>query len=92
MTQVRVKSKFQVTLPTEIRERLGLAVGDLLEVDVQDDQIVLRPQLVIDKAEAFKQFRVALQDAHEHNKDLDDDEIIEDVINELHDMRTTGHA
>lgn len=92
MAQVRVKDKFQVTLPAEVREKLGLAVGDLLVADVQDDQIVLRPQLVIDKAEAWKRFRAALQDAHQQNKDRDDDEIIEDVMKELHDMRKTGHA
>jgi AbrB family looped-hinge helix DNA binding protein len=50
---VRVKEKFQVTIPTELRESLHLAVGDILEATVEADTIVLKPKAVVDRREAW---------------------------------------
>jgi AbrB family looped-hinge helix DNA binding protein len=47
---VKVKEKFQITLPAEVRRMLHLAVGDLLEATVERDKIVLKPKAVIDRA------------------------------------------
>ena len=48
MTLVRVKEKFQVTLPAEARKKMKLEVGDLLEADVERDRLVLSPKRAID--------------------------------------------
>ena len=50
---VRVKEKFQVTIPTELREALHLAVGDILEATIEHETIVLKPKAVIDRTEAW---------------------------------------
>lgn len=59
MPLVRVKTKYQVTLPTEVREKVGLAVGDLLEAKVVGNKITLTPRLVIDRriAESLEDFK-----------------------------------
>ena len=49
MPLVKVKEKFQITLPAELREVLHLAVGDLLEATIQGQTIVLKPKDVVDK-------------------------------------------
>ncbi|MBI3989469.1 MAG: AbrB/MazE/SpoVT family DNA-binding domain-containing protein [candidate division NC10 bacterium] len=49
MPLVKVKPKYQVTIPNTIREQVGLEVGDLLEAEVQANRIVLTPKAVIDK-------------------------------------------
>jgi AbrB family looped-hinge helix DNA binding protein len=49
MSLVKIKEKYQVTLPTEIREKIGLAVGDLLEVEIKGNKITLTPKSVIDR-------------------------------------------
>jgi AbrB family looped-hinge helix DNA binding protein len=49
MPLVRVKQKFQVTLPAEVREELHIEEGDLLETVVHDDSVVLTPKAVVDK-------------------------------------------
>lgn len=39
----------QITIPKEIREKLGIRVGDKIEVDIEDDKVVVRkikPSLV----------------------------------------------
>ena len=37
MPLVKVKEKFQVTIPTELREALHLAVGDILEATIENE-------------------------------------------------------
>ncbi|MGH7381738.1 MAG: AbrB/MazE/SpoVT family DNA-binding domain-containing protein [Candidatus Methylomirabilales bacterium] len=49
MPLVKVKEKFQVTLPARVREKVGLTVGDLLEVKVKGKKITLVPKVVIDR-------------------------------------------
>ena len=44
MLSVKVSSKHQIAVPSEVRRRLGIKAGDRLEVEVQDDVIVLRPR------------------------------------------------
>jgi AbrB family looped-hinge helix DNA binding protein len=44
MPLVKIKEKYQVTLPAAIRKQLALQVGDLLEVKLKGTDIVLKPQ------------------------------------------------
>jgi len=44
MTTIRLNSKYQVTIPEEIRGAVGLGVGDVLEVSVDHDRVVLAPR------------------------------------------------
>ena len=53
MPLVRVKEKFQVTIPTELREALHLTVGDILEATIEHETIVLKPKSVVDRREAW---------------------------------------
>lgn len=53
MPLVRVKEKFQVTIPTELREALDLAVGDILEATIEKETIVLKPKAVVDRRQAW---------------------------------------
>jgi AbrB family looped-hinge helix DNA binding protein len=46
---VRVKAKFQITLPNNLRERAGIGVGDLLEADYNGQYITLKPKEQVDK-------------------------------------------
>lgn len=59
MPIVKVKTKGQVTLPTSMRQRMGLKVGDLLKVDEDRGNIVLSPQTIVDRrlAESIADFK-----------------------------------
>lgn len=50
MSLLRVKSKGQVTIPSDLREQLELEQGDYLEAEVRDGRIVLTPKVVLDRA------------------------------------------
>lgn len=46
MSLIRVKKKYQVTLPPKVRKAVNLRQGDLLDVEVRDGVIMLYPQSV----------------------------------------------
>ena len=61
---VKVKEKFQITLPVELREVLHLAVGDLLEATIQGQTIVLKPKDVVDRGHARQQLLEVMDRVH----------------------------
>jgi len=56
---VCVNSKHQVVIPQNVREKLGLNVGDLLEAKAEHGKITLTPKLLVDRgiAESLADFR-----------------------------------
>jgi bifunctional DNA-binding transcriptional regulator/antitoxin component of YhaV-PrlF toxin-antitoxin module len=59
MPLVRVKNKYQVTLPVRLREQAGVSVGDLLEAKVEKGRIIFMPKSIVDRriAESFEDFK-----------------------------------
>lgn len=49
MALVAVKNKYQVVIPREVREAVGVEVGDLLEAKVEAGKITFTPRSVIDR-------------------------------------------
>jgi len=49
MTLIKIKEKFQVTLPAELREEVGLEIGDYLEANIEAGKITLTPKAVVDR-------------------------------------------
>jgi AbrB family looped-hinge helix DNA binding protein len=49
MPLVRVKQKFQVTIPDEVRKQAGLEVGDFLEATAKGNVITLKPKAIVDR-------------------------------------------
>jgi AbrB family looped-hinge helix DNA binding protein len=52
MSLVRIKNKYQVTLPESVRKEVNVAVGDLLEASVEGRKITLTPKTLIDRDKA----------------------------------------
>ena len=59
MTIVTVKNKYQVVLPQNLREQVGIQVGDLLEAKVERGRITFTPKSLVDRgiAESLDDFR-----------------------------------
>ena len=89
MPLVRVKEKFQVTIPTELREALHLAVGDILEAMVEDETIVLKPKAVIDRREAWNGVIEVMERVHAKQRPSakDPKEEEEEITREIKDYR-----
>jgi bifunctional DNA-binding transcriptional regulator/antitoxin component of YhaV-PrlF toxin-antitoxin module len=46
---VKIKQRYQVTLPASVRKKAKVAVGDLLEARVRRKTITLTPKMAIDR-------------------------------------------
>ena len=51
ITQVR--QNYQITLPAGLRKRLGLKIGDLMEIAVQGAKLILIPKRPVDLEDAW---------------------------------------
>lgn len=71
MARTTLRAKGQLTLPDDIRRAAQLEEGDLLEAELTDEGILLRPQKVIDATQAW--FWTPEWQAGEHEADADID-------------------
>jgi AbrB family looped-hinge helix DNA binding protein len=87
---VRVKEKFQVTIPTELREALHLAVGDILEATIEHETIVLKPKAVVDRTEAWNGVIDVMERVHakQPHSTKDPKEKEEEIAREIKEYRT----
>jgi len=53
MAIVIVKSKYQVVIPSKVRARLGVNVGDVLEAGVEGGKITFTPKSLVDRGIAM---------------------------------------
>ena len=59
MALVSVKSKYQVVIPRNVRKKIGINVGDILEAAVERGKITFTPKSVVDRgiAESIADFK-----------------------------------
>jgi AbrB family looped-hinge helix DNA binding protein len=90
MALVRVRGKYQVTIPKEVRRKLGLRVGDYLEVEVQGSTILLKPKALLDKDEALEKLRTVLEKLLEKRVALSEEEVEREVLQTIRAVRGEG--
>jgi AbrB family looped-hinge helix DNA binding protein len=47
MAIVKVKQNYQITIPQSLRKRFNLAIGDYVEIEKHDGEIIMRPVKVV---------------------------------------------
>jgi AbrB family looped-hinge helix DNA binding protein len=53
MPLIKVKQNYQITIPNRLRKNLNIAVGDYLEVEKQDGDLVLKPVKLVRSEQAY---------------------------------------
>mgnify|MGYP000134401135 CR=1 FL=1 len=53
MPVVKVRKRYQLTIPAEVREKLGLKVGDYVEIATRGEKAVIVPKKLVDKKDAW---------------------------------------
>jgi len=53
MSLVKVKSKYQIVIPDEVRKKLRVEIGDTLEIEEKDGVLIAKPVVVVDKSQAY---------------------------------------
>lgn len=52
-TTVKVREKYQVTIPEDVRAKIPLSVGERVEVVARKGEIVIRPIIEIPRSQAW---------------------------------------
>ncbi len=89
MPLVKVKEKFQVTIPASVRSQLQLGVGDFLDVSVLEDGIMLKPKVVMDRKGVVEELRKVFAKASGKSplKGKSDNEIMEETLKIIQESR-----
>lgn len=53
MSLVKVKNKFQIVIPDDVRKKLNVHVGDTLEIQEKNGMLLVKPVIVVDKSQAY---------------------------------------
>ena len=87
-TTLQIRKNFQITLPARLRKRLGLKVGDLIEVEDGKEGIILKPKRAINVDQAWFWEEKWLEGEKEAQNDIEKGRVkefknVEDLIKEL---------
>lgn len=85
MNLVKVKPKFQVTIPADLRKGTDLQEGDLMEAVRIDEGILLKFKLVVDRNTIADRIASTLAEVSvpPEDKNRSEDEVMEDTIAEI---------
>lgn len=82
MAWAKVLRSGQITLPKEVREKLGLKEGDIVDFEIRDAMVIVRPKLLVDKREALKTLSTAVKKMRRAVKDDIDQKTLEEFMEE----------
>ena len=87
-TYSKVTRHGQMTLPAEIRKKLGIEEGDLIEIEVKNEQAVLIPKKLVDKNQSYFWTKEWQEAEREADKDIKEGRIkvfqsVDELIKDL---------
>ena len=53
MSLVKVKNKYQIVIPEDVRKKIKIEVGDSLEIIEKDGLVIAKPVVIVDKSQAY---------------------------------------
>jgi len=53
MSLVKVKNKYQIVIPEDVRKKLKVEIGDTLEIEEKNGVLIAKPVMVIEKSQAY---------------------------------------
>lgn len=80
MSYVRVLRGGQITMPKELRESLEIKEGDILEVEMENKKVVLKPKVLVDKDQAWARLNQVMKKVGRRHRKISGKEVEEDVL------------
>jgi antitoxin MazE len=71
----KIRSRSQITIPSEVIKKLNLKQGDTLEVNIEGNQIVLRPVVAIPKDQTYFWTKEWQQEERQVQSDIETNKI-----------------
>jgi len=92
MTLVKVIRNGQITLPADLREKMAIKEGDYLEAEIIEDQIILRPKVIIDKRQAIHALHSIMDKIQSRTIGIEPEIIEQEVEETIQEIRKQKHA
>lgn len=87
MPLIKVIRHGQITLPAEFRNALELREGDYLEAELEKGKIVLKPAVVMNRAEATRRLQALLDKIHARNESIPEEQVEREVAEAIKEVR-----
>lgn len=91
MPIVKVMQHGQITIPKKIRETLSLEKGDLAEISLEGEKIVIVPKRLV-KDKVWRELLEVMDRVHEKNKGVSEEQVTRDVIKAIAELREEEYA
>ena len=91
MPLVKVIRHGQITLPADLREELDIKEGDYLEAELEGEAIILRPKVLLDRAEVVKALHRVMSEVQSRTKGIDPEIIEQEVAEAIREVRKEKH-
>jgi AbrB family looped-hinge helix DNA binding protein len=88
MSYVRVLRGGQITMPKELRESLEIKEGDILEVEMENRKVVLKPKVLVDKDQAWARLNQIMKKVGRRHRKISEKEVEEDVLEAIKTTRS----
>jgi len=91
VSTVKVMQHGQITIPKKIQDVLGIEEGDLAEVNLEGEKIVIVPKRLI-KDKVWRELLEVMDSVHEKNKGVSEEQVTRDVMRAIEELREEEYA
>ena len=88
MTFVKVLRGGQITMPKELRKVLEIKEGDILEVQMEKNKVVLKPKILMDKDQAWERLNQVMAKVGKRHRKTSEKEVDSDVLGAIKTVRS----
>ncbi len=88
MLYVKVLRGGQITMPKPLRKALEIKEGDLLEVEMENHKLVLKPKTLADKEQAWGRLKQIMDKVGKRHRKISEEEIEQDVLEAIKAVRS----
>jgi AbrB family looped-hinge helix DNA binding protein len=90
MPFVRVLRGGQITMPKQIRKVLEIKEGDILEVEMEDHKMVLKPKALVDKDQAWAKLHRLMERVGKRHRKISEKKVERDVLEAIKTVKASG--
>jgi AbrB family looped-hinge helix DNA binding protein len=88
MSFVKVLRGGQITMPKELREVLEIKEGDILEVQMEKNKVVLKPKVLVDKNQAWERLNQVTAKVGKRHGKISEKEVENDALDAIKTVRS----
>ena len=88
MSFVKVLRGGQITMPKELREVLEIKEGDILEVQMEKNKVVLKPKVLVDKNQAWRKLNQVMAKVGKGHGKISKKEVESDALDAIKTVRS----